>query len=598
MSFRSTTLLFLLLFTGALLASNPDTGPKAASNTCAEPADAVPAFKKAVADQVFNALKKAVGLSPSDPPSFELVSALPGNFSSAMILYKEQKIFLEEAAYDLCTKTFAADSLDALASYLAHEIAHFRSNHSVKSHYTKEFKEDIYDIEGDKLSQALKTLPQSTKNEVILLMFNSMTATTESEADLDGGFLAYLAGFKTTGIQEKILRKTYSVFKINPNPENGNYPSLEERININKRTEKELATLINLFETGNLLTAVGQYKEAIFCYQEVLKKFQSREIYNNLGVLYSLAFLDKVDPSKVKYAFPIELDIKSRLDATKNIEQHNLAELLDAAMEHFQFAINKDPDYAIGHLNLANAHSLKAIFTKDDLIKEQQLALAEAFALSTLVLAHQGKASKKTKADIEITRGIIKAIQSDKASAESFFNAAMQIIPDYQLAKSNLDFLAGKSPIKSITINLAANNSERIENQSLATIKSSVIFEKKSSDEKQHTRIYKGEKGSSTLEHSKVLTYRYNEQSGGLKIQRILSFHLTNPDAPSSIATEKGIRLGDQRSSIVAAEAYGEEYKEIQLGDGTWLIYPQHKLIFELDDSQRLRRWSVYNLQL
>jgi hypothetical protein len=100
------------------------------------------------------------------------------------------------------------------------------------------------------------------------------------------------------------------------------------------------------------------------------------------------------------------------------------------------------------------------------------------------------------------------------------------------------------------------------------------------------------------LKHSKLLTYRINEKVGISDKQRILSFHITDPDPSAGLSTEKGIKLNDQRSKITAETAYGKPGKEIQLAQGTWLVYPKYNMIFELDEAQKLRRWCVFKLTL
>ncbi len=606
MQFHSRALvIFLFLFTG--LSCSPT---KAAETTkpvlhseperAAESVNTVPAFKKSTANEVFKSLKTAVGLSPSDPPSFELVDVLPGNFASAMISYQEQKIYLEEAAYDICTKFFKADSLDALASYLGHELAHYRANHEVKNHYTWEFKDDLFSaaVSGKKIN-----LPQKDKNEIIKLLFYSLTSSTEVEADLDGGFLAYLAGYKTLGIGEELLQRTYDTFGIKPEPENKDYPTLEERKKIVRETEKELSSLISLFETGNLLMAVGQYESALICHEAILKRFQSREIYNNIGVLNALVFLDKVDQKKVRFAFPLELDLESRLDATRNIEEEALSFLLDAALTNFQAAIAKDPDYIIGHLNVANVHGLMTTLATDQLLKDKHFAMAEAYSLSALVLAEDQKASNKIKADIEILRGILDGMQSDNTSAEAHFNKALGLLPDYALAKDNLSFLAGNSPSRPFDpASLEEFKLEKIENVAFARLKASPIFKDSLNNKRTFITIYEGKKqvgNSRTLQQSRLLSFRKLDKRKGPGSDQSVSFHITDAlSASSGLSTQKGIKPGDDRSAITATTAYGKPSKEVQLGQGSWLIYQNYSLIFELDEQQKLRRWAVYKFKL
>lgn len=321
--------------------------------------EAIPAYKMETAARVFNQLKRAQGLLSSEKPGLSLVKRLPNRrFVMAMISYDKGAIYIEEAAYDLCT-TFGKDSLNALAIYLGHELAHFFGRHNVTNHYAWEYEQGL---RQDSLFRILeKSLPESKKDSLMDIINKSMRAFTsaenEKDADLQGGFLSYLSGYHTFGITEQLLDKTYNDFGLPQNPPG--YPSLEKRKQIAAESEKKLSHLIDHFEMGNLLIALDEFDDALLYYNRVLASFKSREIYNNIGVLYTLSFLKNASKKKVKYAFPVELDVESRLlsPSARGTDNSELQKLY-LAIENFEKAANLDADYPVSHLNKGCVHTL------------------------------------------------------------------------------------------------------------------------------------------------------------------------------------------------------------------------------------------------
>ena len=91
----------------------------------------------------------------------------------------------------------------------------------------------------------------------------------------------------TLSFGEEVIREVYDVYGLKK--EIKGYPSLNERIQIINSKIDEVNNLAKIFEIGNVLLRLGEYELAKKCFQEILNKgFTSREIYNNLGLVYLL----------------------------------------------------------------------------------------------------------------------------------------------------------------------------------------------------------------------------------------------------------------------------------------------------------------------
>ncbi len=583
----SKTLFVVLLLTSIFSFVNIPTSNYHHEKEIAEPnSDEVPAYKVETATKVFNQLKRSLGIIRSEKPFFYLRKKLPNpRFRMAMIYYGKGAIYLEEAAYDLCT-AFGKDSLNALAVYLGHELAHLTGKHNVTNHYAWDYEKSLKE---DKLFKQLeKTLPESKKDSLLTIIKKRMRYFTSTEnekmADLEGGFLSYLSGYQTFGIAPQLLDKTYTDFRLPPNPKS--YPSLEERKQIAVNSEKKLRDLIDLYEMGNLLIVLNEYDDAILYYNKVLKQFKSREIYNNIGVLYTLSFLEKANKQKVKYAFPVELDAISRLSkGSKGLKDNERQKLL-FAIENFEKASSLDDDYPISHLNKSCVHALLGLHADDEDVAAEEYAIATAEVLIAKRLAKANPDQwKKTLTDTYTANGIIEALKGNKDEANRFFKEALELSPENHLAKINYDILneiekepllgfvpkgaAKKEIIDNAMIDTITINKKNIKDTVLKTKKSTIVFAVKN------------------LDDSKLMTNHAKEGSR----ERYSSFHLADLDYKGK--TTLGIKINDTLKDI--KEKYNEPDTYVELGHGSWMIYEDAKIIFQIDADGKLVRWSIFN---
>jgi len=205
------------------------------------------------------------------------------NTNAALFLRRTNTIELSEKAYKVC-QMMGQDSLSSLAYIIGHELAHAYQS----------------DLHADSTS-FLAYDRQSNSN----IFF-------EESADVQGTFMAYLAGYNTISILESIVKLIYSEFDL---PENLNgYPSLSERMNTTKKVQKMTMELVQLFEVGNYLLAAEKYDLALYCYKYVEDWYKGSEIYNNIGIAYFNLAMNFNDWNEDPYLFPLEMNWSTRMN--------------------------------------------------------------------------------------------------------------------------------------------------------------------------------------------------------------------------------------------------------------------------------------------
>lgn len=245
-------------------------------------------------------------------------------------------------------RTFDADSMNALAFVMGHEMAHIFLEQS----------DNIEKVGGGYANKDLKKELKQVKDSLYSKIF-------ERQADEWAIFYSHLGGYKTTHVADKILDKVYTHFKL-PNKLHG-YPELKERKIIAASSALKMKLLLERFDLANLCLMSKNYDVAKNIFEAILNEgFKSSEIYNNLGVCLMLKVIQS-DTLFQKYQWPIFLDSKSKLSSIqqRDIFGVDIKETLFKAIEYFRLA-SEDKENKLANLNLAIAHLLIDI-SKEDL---------------------------------------------------------------------------------------------------------------------------------------------------------------------------------------------------------------------------------------
>lgn len=505
---------------------------------------AVNNHKYETAKKLYDQLIQARGDSRKPAPEFIMNQ---GERYVAWMNPFKNEIGLEETAYDVCAQ-MGADSLNAMAALLAHEITHYYESHD----WSRSF---VHANEKLSVSEKIEELDEGLKFEV--------------QADYLGGMLAISAGYNTYHIFDKFLNQAYRAYDL-PEEIDG-YPSLQERLRMSANTAERLQKLHTVYQMANLLTLLEAHHTADQYFQYILSQFQSYEVYNNAGVNACLAALQLIPSQDLPFIFPLELDINSRLEGlnSRAIEdpEKQKAELLKKAESWFKNAIELTPEAPVAYLNLSIVYTLQGEWLD-----------ATFWASKALALSQQSDRFKQA-ADAQISLGIIAAIQGKTDEAKTQFTLALS--GNRLLAQTNLARMEASEPSSPIVFG-PARGVETIESVVLVDILEDPQFTNTS-------ELPKGVLcGKQTLDQSDLLIHYARDGAEHALFQQ------TCRSYPGT--TQKGIRLGDPAERVI--EAYGEPVKTLELPAGRCFSYPEQRLLFRFDDQEKVQQWIVYSAQL
>jgi len=301
-----------------------------------------------IVKEIFNKIVLAYG-SPKSAP--QLVFS-DNAMSTPAIYYAKPtaRIVIDRNFFAIC-KSLNEYAVDAMATVLSHELAHYYNDHTFCSDFAFVMRN-----ESKNISDKLKTL---SKSEKIAL---------ETEADLNGLFYATSAGYNPFSIYEELLNKIYTSYNLKDNIEG--YPTKKERISIHAKAQQKIAQLYIVFQQGITAGKKGDYESAIEKFETLNRHFPSRENYNNIGVYFTLKALSLYPISRAAYlkperfSYPLQIEEESRLILKKQTRSNSLETQevikvsLLSAQRSFEKSIALDPNYYNSFINLACVYDL------------------------------------------------------------------------------------------------------------------------------------------------------------------------------------------------------------------------------------------------
>ena len=509
-------------------------------------------YKAAVAQEVFDRLVEARGDGGMLTPQLAFV-----NTEGELASFSGRTVYLGEKAYDVCV-SFGADSINALAALLSHELIHYYSGHTWEQEFSRNFAGSavVEEIKDDWLED-------------------------DVQADVWGGLLAYSAGFRTAEVLPDFLPALYDAYgKKEDLP---GYPVLAERIDMARNSGHRLQTLLDLFETANYLVALERYDEAVELYNLVLAEgYRSRELYNNLGVYHVLAAVKLFPPEQVKWGFPVELDAEARISRQTRGGQGSAKEQREAwlakAKDLFEKAYNLDEQYAPALVNLGCVHLLLGISDPE----EAELHWLEAKVQAIKAGKIEGSAAK-VRGDAMVVQGILAALQDSPDKAATLFTRAGE--SGSPLGPVNLAQLQGNEldihpPLP------RTGTRESIENLSLDLFLRKMSFDTSFLTKEGTLSIRWGvTQEKEGLTHSRILTTIVNPNQPN----KFAVLHLTASDYPGS--TQFGIKIGSPAADV--AKNYLTPDRVVELATGQIWVYESNTIFFRLEDGQ-VAGWGVY----
>lgn len=503
-------------------------------------------YEKAL--KVFDKLVEARGDYRLPVPRFVMLKG-KGSGRAAFMDYERNEVQLDEQAYNVCIES--GFDTAGLAFLIGHELTHYYEKHGWRSSFVQEYSDLQIGVKLNKLTDKI---------------------ANETEADYLGGFLAYSAGYGLFDKDSVLLQNIYKSYGWGPESEN--YPSLSDRQALIGKTNKKLERLIEVFEMANLLTAIGHYEEAYQYYRYVAIRYQSREIYNNMGVAKVLEAMKHFSTNELVYRYPVELDLSLVTDKGSGAGEVNRDTLLLQALLQFDAAISLDPNYAPAYLNKACAYALLG-----DTIRARFYAAQEARSI-----ALKGNKYPKTAIDADILLGIIEAKSGSKDNAKKIFETAAA--NKSALADINLKILDEKPlpPAPSEKLGLKPETIDGLKMRDVSHPSDNDLCPKFDDQKAIHlTGDLMFAQNPAPGANSRVYISINNLNT----ITPMSIFHLTN--AGNTGKTAKNIALGAAREDIV--KAYGEAPRTIESPIGQIMVYTS--MIFILQNN-KLVRWINY----
>ena len=336
--------------------------------------------------QILHKIYTASGYDLTECPKIEISKSAK---LAAVYIPSKNTIQLDQKLINLC-KNFGEDANSALAFIISHELSHA--------------------IFKDKSSGLVPTNFLNYGN-------NFRTKVKEEKiADIQGAFMAYLAGYHPDKVIPKLIEniyKSYQLHEVNTN----NYPSLAERKLTAQIVLIQISDLVNVFEASNMTLAKAEYELAALGYSYMLEYYRGPELFNNLGICYALKAMEYFNENTDHYVYPIEIDANTYLKKIQKtrgslpidqlITRNNL---LQKATQNIQEAIRLNPNKLSYKINY-----LCCLILLDDqskcaeYIKTQNL---EDFLNPNFGLGNQS---------LKLTLGIFQAINS-KVSDNVYFN--------------------------------------------------------------------------------------------------------------------------------------------------------------------------------
>ncbi|MBI5816104.1 MAG: M48 family metalloprotease [Nitrospinae bacterium] len=398
------------------------------------------------ARKVFAKVLSAADRKPGPAP--ELVILDEQGYPWARSL-PDGSILLTRGAIDICMNSKSKEETEAkLAFIIGHELSH-----QVNGDFWHFFfysganpgpamdEEDRKALEG-----AVKIAKQS----------DSVMAK-ELKADQYGVIYASQAGYHVRRIvdeDENFFREWTAA--TNPGLLEGRilsvtHPEIEERSAAVIVALKRVAEKLDVFDKGVASYKNSSYVAARKYFEDFLSVYQSREAFNNLGLVYYQMAEDEyakwrldeepnfqlslvVDPTNRARKTLAEGEdddnaLVSAAFAEESRDQTLFNRHADKAMRYFREAVNRDPGYAPAHNNLACVHFLKG---------EYSSAVGELDA--GLKLNPNMPEAYNNRAVSYMSLG--KELQVDLArKAEADLNKALELRKDYADALYNLAYL-------------------------------------------------------------------------------------------------------------------------------------------------------------
>lgn len=292
----------------------------------------IPPFVKKVYDDMFSAMSNGRTLQPKlmgTSKAGRVASYWP-NFPIG-----KEKAFLIDDQFIEIARGFGKDSANVVAHILGHELAHLflQQNEFLKgigsAYASTEYSKDVK-----------KTLSKDRQKWLRDSIF-------EKQADEHSVFYAHIAGYKTTHVGALVLDSIYEKYGFE-DKKLKSYPPLVKRKEIVSNSSNRMESLLILYEFGIASLLSKQFDLSIDLFEIIIEEgFQSKEVYNNLGLSYFQKALSLTPEDSLTYTYPFDMDFTSNLEQQRDFSpsEDEVKEFYKRSLECFDNALNIDKKY-------------------------------------------------------------------------------------------------------------------------------------------------------------------------------------------------------------------------------------------------------------
>lgn len=514
--------------------------------------------------KVFNKLVMAIGNVSMPEPSIYLVN----NDQLVAQTYGNGKIEIGRKLVAYCSR-FGADSLNALACILSHELAHYYQKHFWAQKFGSAYASSDW---GKKIAREADS--------------NKFKELYESQADQIGFYYAFSAGFKTWKIAPAVLDSVYKWYQFREVMEG--YPTLSQRKSIASISASKFAGLIPVFEVSNHLrvvasTCLGDQQSAVldfscFGYEHMLAaNIQTAEMFNNIAVSKILKAQKYSASIYSGLQLPVILDQSSLIyeasgsKGDEELEKYNA--LMSEALENLEQALKLDDKYWPAIINKSIVLiGLEKYGSSEDELSSKTIKDATAKHRSlTWVLPEIHGIMYYLKGDS--AQGIASLKQAEKAGSRS---ASIN-----KLILQNVNGALGGPGMEM---------GDTIEKWNNATVYKGLKSYRTSTDSFIRYANSRAELLVDSVRGYKV--YEFRPRIGFCPVQYVKLAQVSD----ARLSTTRGLKKGQATKDLTSK--YGACSKTIPGTIYTYWIYPKQNLVVITDNaSNKVDSWFYYMLQ-
>lgn len=520
--------------------------------------------KDQYAFDVFEDIIRAVNRSFPSPPNLVIVN----NPNMVAVTSSDGTIQVSSTLIELM-RGFGADSANALAHVLAHEVMHYYNEHFWAGNFALPYADAGW---GEEL--------QMIDSDTLQLQYQ------ETQADLYGLFYATNAGYVTAPIADAVIDSIYRWFDLPFKMKH--YPDLDARKEMARSAAEQVYAMIPSYEAGIYLLhlAAGATGNEQFTFLRGASSFfyhitdnyiRTREMLNNIAVVKIMEALTYLNEYQSALHWPLLIETGSVLyeaagsrgdcdlcqDYGEGIPDQAMI-LLNEAKQLLEESLQLEKGYYPAQVNMAVVYALMGKSgSMTDLLDEMD-------------------ESKKPEWLDEEMKGLAAMSKWKLDEAAGYFKKAASA--GSPTAKRNKEISEGNFSNVTIAIPPLMEINTMVDTLPIADFFAGLNV---SRDNRTDARNGDCLLFVDTIGDFQVMEIKFRFSD---KAFRTLKFVRLLPGVDA--ATAEGLELGDNMKKLL--KLYGEQYKTSNDNDHHILVFPHHYFMAWLNTQENVDSWAYW----